>query len=420
MSRKGVFKGLLFAAVASASMHGVAATTADTAVHTAVYASVGEELRHYSIHGKDGSLKLEETLLLPATVQFAVADRMRHHLYVISSNISATNPGDVNVLNAFTIDQKNGRLTALGSPVKLQERPIHLTLDREGRYALVAYNKSATLSTHPIAKDGQVGAAIEQAQPVHAGIFTHQVTVMPSNKFAIAPGRGNDATPGHVEDLGTLSTFAFKDGQLTPVDKVEFEPGIGPRHVAYAPRAPLAYVAMERGSSVYTYKIEANGRLAAQPSFKTSTLDPHWVPDANEGIKKGGVIEITPDGKFLYVTNRSDDVVSEGAQTLFRHGENDLAAFTLNEKTGEPTLLQHIDSEGVEARTFTVLEDRKLLIVGNQKSGLARKDGKVVNIKANLAVFTIQHNGTLRFSKKYEMNDATKSLMWVEAYNIGQ
>lgn len=420
MNIKGLFNGLLFAAAASASVHGVAATPTAAAVHTAIYASFGEELRHYSLAKDNASLKLEDTLSLPATVQFAVADAAHRHLYVISSNMSATNPGDINVLNAFTIDRKTGHLSPLGSPVKLKERPIHLTLDREGRYALIAYNKSATLSVHPIDKDGQVGAAVEQKQPPQAGIFTHQVTVMPGNKFVIAPGRGNDATPGRPEDLGTLTTFAFKDGQLTPASKMEFEPKIGPRHVVYAPNAPLAYVAMERGSSVYTYNIAENGQLADQPLFKTSTLDPNWVSDADEGIKKGGVIQISPDGKFLYVTNRSDEVVSEGAQVIFKHGENDVVAFALDAKTGEPKPLQHIDSQGVEARTFTLLPDRKLLIVGNQKSGLAKRDGKVVNVKANLALFNVKPDGTLSYSKKYEMDDPAKSLMWVEALNIGK
>lgn len=420
MNIKSLFNGLLLAAAASVSMHGVAATPAAGAVHTAIYASFGEELRHYSLAKDNAGLKLEETLSLPATVQFAVPDAAHRHLYVISSNMSATNPGDVNVLSAFTIDQKTGRLTALGTPVKLKERPIHMTLDREGRYALVAYNKSATLSVHPIEKDGQVGATVEQKQLPQAGIFTHQVTVMPGNKLVIAPGRGNDPTPGHPEDLGTLTTFAFQDGQLSPAGKVVFEPGIGPRHVAYPPKVPLVYVAMERGSSIYTYTLGDNGQLAAQPSFKTSTLDPRWVPDKDEGIKKGGVIQISPDGKFLYVTNRSDEVVSEGAQVIFKHGENDVVTFALDPGTGEPKLLQHIDTQGVEARTFTLLEDQKLLIVGNQKSGLAKKDGKVGNLKANLAVFHIKSDGTLSFAKKYEMDDPAKSLMWVEAVNFGK
>jgi 6-phosphogluconolactonase len=419
MSMKLVFNGVLYAAIASASMHGFAADKPGNAAHIAVYASVGEELRHYSLMGKSGSLKLDETLLLPATVQFAVADRAHRHLYVISSNISATNPGDINVLSAFTIDQKNGWLTALGTPVNLKERPIHLTLDRDGRFALVAYNKSATLSVHPIEKDGQVDAAVEQQQPVHAGIFTHQVTVMPSNKFVIAAGRGNDATPGHLEDLGTLTTFAYSNGQLSQVSRVEFEPTVGPRHVVYPSKAPLAYVATERGSSIYTYKIADNGQLAEQASFKTSTRDPHLKPDPDEGIKKGGVIQLSPNGKFLYVTNRSDESVSEEGRTFFKHGENDVATYALDAKTGEPKLLQHIDSQGIEARTFTVLEDQHLLIVGNQKSGLEKKDGKVVEIKANLAVFNIKRDGTLSFAKKYDINDPSKSLMWVDAYSIG-
>lgn len=420
MTMKRVFNGVLCAAIAGTSMHGFAADNLPhKALSTAVYASVGEELRHYSLTGKDGGLKLDETLLLPATVQFAVADRKHRHLYVISSNISATNPGDINVLSAFTIDQHTGRLTPLGTSVNLKERPIHLTLDRKGHFALVAYNKSATLSVHPIGKDGQVGAAIVQKQPVQAGIFTHQVTVMPSNMFVIAAGRGNDATPGHPEDRGTLTTFAYNDGQLSQVDRVEFEPAIGPRHVAYAPNVPLAYVATERGSSILTYKIADSGRLVGQASFNTSTLDPNWKPDADEGIKKGGVIQLTPDGRYLYVTNRSDESVSEGGKTFFKHGENDVVTYALNARTGEPKLLQHINSQGIEARTFTVIEAQHLLIVGNQKSGLVKQDGKVVEIKANLAVFKIKPDGTLSFARKYEVNDPSKSLMWVDAYTIG-
>jgi 6-phosphogluconolactonase len=429
MTMKRVFTGVLYAAIASASMHGFAADKPGIAAHTEVYASVGEELRHYSLTSgslisgsqtnNGASLKLDETLRLPATIQFAVADRAHRHLYVISSNISATNPGDVNLLNVFTIDQHSGRLTALGSPVNLKERPIHLTLDREGRYALVAYNKSATLSVHPIEKDGQVGAAIEQQQPVQAGIFTHQVTVMPSNKFVIAAGRGNDAAPGHPEDVGTLTTFTYTNGQLGQGSRVEFEPTVGPRHVAYAPKTSLAYVATERGSKIYTYKIADSGQLAEHASFKTSTLDPHWKPEADEGIKKGGVIQLSPDGKFLYVTNRSDETVSKGGQTVFKHGENDIVTYALDAKTGEPKLLQHIDSQGIEARTFAVLADQHLLIVGNQKSGLVTKDGKVLEIKANLAVFKIRPDGRLKFVEKYEISDPTKSLMWVDAYSIG-
>lgn len=413
MKIKHVMHSLLYVAVASASLQSLAANAS-----TAVYASYGEELQHYSLNDKSGSLTLDETVKLPATIQFAVADASRKHLYVISSNMSATNPGDVNTLNAFSIAPKTGRLTPLGEPVKLKERPIHMTLDRNDHFALVAYNQSGTVTVHPILENGGVGEAVQQDQPVHTGIFTHQVTVMPSNQFVLVPGRGNDADKGKPEDIGTLTTFAYKDGKLTQVNQVQTPPGIGPRHTVYSPTMPLAYIGMERGSAVWTYKIADNGQLAPEPIFKISSIDPHWKSEPNEGIKKGGVIRISDDGKHLYTNNRSDSTDMEGNRTVFRHGENDVAVFALDAKTGEPKLLQEIDTRGLEARTFTIDPEHKRMIVGNQKSGWVKKDGKLVEVKANLAVFKIKNDGTLTFEKKYDMKDPQKPLMWVDSFKV--
>lgn len=319
----------LLAGVLASSSH--AALAANTQAMTEIYAGFGDKLLGYAL-APDGSLTQNGVVQLPAPLQFAVADKGNRHLYVASSNINGANPGDVHMLSAFTIDHATGQLMPLGEPVKLEQRPIYLTLDRDGTHALLAYNLAPTVTVHVLQPDGSLGAQVKQAQPIKSGVFTHQVTVVPNDKFVIAPGRGNDPSASRPEDLGTLSAFAYSGGKLTPAGVETFAPSVGPRHIAYHPRAPLAYLAMERGSSLYTYPLTKEGRLANRPVFKTSTLDPHWHAEADEGIKKGGVILVRPDGKYLYVTNRSDELQTTEKPAMFKHGENDIAVYVLDAK----------------------------------------------------------------------------------------
>lgn len=393
------------------------ALAANTQMKTEIYAGSGDKLFGYSL-AADGTLQQNSVTQLPAPLQFAVADKGNRHLYVASSNINGANPGDTHTLSAFTIDHATGQLHPLGAPVKLEQRPIHLTLDRDGTHALLAYNLTPTLTVHALERDGRIGAQVKQDQPIQPGVFTHQVTVTPNNAFVIAPGRGNDASAGRPEDLGTLSTFSYAAGKLTSAGVTTLAPSIGPRHVAYHPRLPLAYVAMERGSSIYTYPLTKEGRLAEQPLFKSNTLDPHWQAEADEGIKKGGVIQVRADGKYLYATNRSDELRPGASPAVFKHGENDVIVYALNSKTGEPTLLQHIATHGVEARTISVTPGNRWLVVGNQKSGQVTQGTATQAVKANIALFRIKPDGTLAFHRKYDMAEPDKSLMWVEALQL--
>jgi len=203
-----------------------------------LFASLGEKLQQYYLDIDNATLRLSATTRLPVSIQFAAADQTRKILYIVSSNAGSGtlgSKGDTHLLSAFKMDPATGILIVHGEAVRLPERPIHLSLDQTARYVLIAYNQSGTLSVHHINANGSIGKLLTQPKPIDAGIFTHQVTVTPGNKTAIALSRGNNSIQNRPEDLGSINIFAFNQGVLTPLIQIEMESGIGPRHLAYHP-----------------------------------------------------------------------------------------------------------------------------------------------------------------------------------------
>lgn len=382
-----------------------------------LYASLGEELLHYAFNIKDGTLERKgEPVVLPANLQFAVPGPDGHFLYAVSSNAGSGTfgaKGDTHLLSAFRIDPKTGDLSAWGKPAKLPERPIHMTLDRNGDYALTAFNQSATLSAHRIAEDGSIGAEVQQESTPQAGIFTHQVMVTPDNDTVVALGRGNDASGDRPEDLGSINSFRFSEGRLTPLSQVEFSAGLGPRHLAFHPDKPWVYVGIERSSKLFMYPMAANGTLLPEPLYRKEAL--RDMANEHRPRQKGGVLQFHPSGNFLYVANRSDGEKKVGDRTVLAGGENTMAVFRIDPDTGEPVLIQHVDTHGIEARTFDLDPSGKWLVVANQKS-LWMEQGDQLNwVSANFAVFSVAQDGKLTFVRKYDIDDAKhRWLLWMD------
>lgn len=381
-----------------------------------LFAGVGEKLLGYSINPDSESLTYLSETLAPTHVQFAVKNNAGDILYVVSSNAGSGTlgaKGDTHVLNSYRIDIKTGALKQFGAAIALPERPINLGLAHQNHFAVVAFNQSATLSVHPIKPDGSVSPAVAQNQVPEAGIFTHQATFTPGDKTVVALARGNDAVGNVPDQPGSINTFTIDDqGHLSKLMTSSIDPGVGPRHLAHHPSQPWVYVSMERGSKLYMYPLESNGTLATKPAFRKDTLENK--ANLETPRQRGGVIQINPNGKYLYVTNRADATVEQDGKQVSAGGENNVAVFKIDAQTGEPHLIQIIDGHGIEGRTMKVDPSGKMLVVANQKT-LWVKDGDTLKkIRSNLAIFRIKEDGKLEFVRKYEMDDEKKSLLWMD------
>lgn len=330
---KKTFRALFLAAVIPAIAFAETSPTSQQGDAKLLYASLGEKLLGYSIDPDNASLTFLSETVAPANVQFAVKNNAGDILYVVSSNAGNGTlgaKGDTHVLSSYRIDFKTGALRQLGAAIALPERPINLGLDHQNRFVVVAYNQSATLSVHPIKEDGSVCSAVAQNQVPEVGIFTHQATFTPGDKTVVALARGNDAVANVPDQPGSINTFTIDDeGHLSKLVTSAIDPGIGPRHLAYHPTQPWVYVSMERGSKLYMYPLESNGTLATKPAFRKDTLQN--LANLDTTRQRGGVIQVNPNGKYLYVTNRADATVEQDGKQVSAGGENNVAVFKINE-----------------------------------------------------------------------------------------
>lgn len=353
-----------------------------------VYGSEGPLLRAYALDLSNGQLAATSSVPFTLNVQYVAVDRNSRHLYVSTSNGSTSHE-----LHAFDVDPISGALSPRGAPLAPSGgRIIHLSVNHQDSHLALAHNQTGKAAIVALAGDGSLAGEVAQTDAT-TGPFPHQAKFDHAGHNLIVPGlalNGGD---------GTLTVFDVGQGLLTKTQTLTFPAGFGARHLDYGHDGRFVYVAMERGNRLYTYRF-AGQRLSVTPVFDQSTLaDPghNALPR-----QRAGAIHVHPNGRFLYLSNRQDTVAGASLP-----GENNVAVFALDVSTGQPTLLQHIDTRGIEARTFTIDPTGQYLIVGNQVS---RTVGTVV-VPRSLAVFHIGGDGTLTFLHKYDV--ASGDVFWV-------
>jgi 6-phosphogluconolactonase (cycloisomerase 2 family) len=350
---------------------------------------------------------------LPANVQYVWPHPSRRYLYVTSSNSGPGASGiigDRHHLTAFRV-LPGGALQAHGEPQPLPSRPIHNNLDATGAYALIAYNNPSGVTVHRINGDGTIGEQVKQPGKLDAGVFAHQVLLTPSNRTAILVARGNDAAGGKSEDPGALKLFQFRDGVLTNLASIAPGSGygFGPRHLDFHPTQPWVYVSVERQNKLHVYRLEKDG-LTSQPAFAKDTLaEPH-----NERPRQlAGAIHIHPNGRYVYVSNRADGTVEFEGRRVFRGGENSIAVFSIDPRSGEPTLIQHADTRGIHVRTFALDPSGRMFVAASIMPLAVRDGARVLTVAAGLSVFRVGGDGKLDFVRKYDLEPGTQTQFWM-------
>jgi 6-phosphogluconolactonase len=381
---------------------------------TAFYASVGPVLTLYDLDIDSAAIEKRAAITLPANIQYLWPHPSRRYFYVVSSTGGPGIAGDAHFANALIVDQASGEVKLHGEPALLPSRPIHATVDASGQYLLTAFNIPSNITVHRLNADGTIGARVQQTETLDTGIFAHQVRITPSNRAAVLVTRGNNADGVKPEDPGALKTFSFKDGVLKNLASIAPGNGLGfgPRHLDFHPTAPWAFVAIERQNKLYMYKLDDETALARAPSFIKETLaDPHGK--AEQGA---GGIHVHPNGKFVYLTNRSFPASPSGGRKMSTDGENTVAVYAIDAKSGEPTHIQSIDGHGVQLRTFSMDPDGRVLIAASILP-VARPDGAIVS--AGLTVFRMGSDGKLTFVRKYNVDVGKFQQFWSGMVTLG-
>jgi 6-phosphogluconolactonase len=225
--------------------------------------------------------------------------------------------------------------------------PCHVVVHPSGKYAFAA-NYMGGIAMYPINEDGSLAAASDVRRLEGSGPTARQKSSHPHSVTLDADGRF-----AYVADLGTDKIMIFfinqEAGKLEPAGSpfAQLAPGAGPRHLVFHPNGQLLYAINELNSTITSFRYDrADGHLQALQTVSTLPMD-------FNGNNSCADIHLTPDGRFLYGSNR---------------GHNSIAIFSVDPGTGSLEPMGHQSTGGEVPRNFAIDPFGKVLYVANQNS----------------------------------------------------
>jgi 6-phosphogluconolactonase len=263
-------------------------------------------------------------------------------------NFLYTVHGDESGVSAFAVDHATGRLHFLNRQNTQGRNPVHLALDPTGRFMVVSNHLGASLAVLPVDGDGSLGA-VEQLVTLEGPIGPHRVEQKqakphfnpfdPTGRFVVVPDKG----------LDRVFSYRFEDGRLRSAETpfTAAREGAGPRHLAFHPNAPYAYVVNELDSTV----------TACRFSAETGALAPFQIlpalPDTFTGNSRAAGIQVDAHGRFVYASNRGCDSI---------------AVFAVDSATGALRFVEAAPTQGRTPRFFTLSPDGRFVFALNEDS----------------------------------------------------
>lgn len=272
---------------------------------------------------------------------------------------------------SFAIDSRTGQLSHLGNG-PLADSMAHIAIDGSGKYLFSASYGGNKVALNPLLDNGIAG---EPRQVIPTGLNAHALLPSPDNRFAFATNLGSDQ----------VLAFAFDAtaGTLTPNDPPQHKvpEKSGPRHFVFHPGGKFVYLLHELNGDVAAFTYEA--RSGAWNEIQRTTA----LPEGFSGKPWAADIHITPDGRFLYASERTTST---------------LTAFRVDGSSGRLTTIGSVPTEK-QPRGFQVdPSSRYLAAVGE--------------LSDSMTVYAIdQGSGALAKLKSYPTG---KKPNWVEFLNL--
>jgi 6-phosphogluconolactonase len=302
----------------------------------------------YRLHPETGKFTLVNTVKGGENPSYLTLDPQRRFLYAVNE-VTEFDGEKSGAVSAFAVDQKTGELTLLNQQPSLGGAPCYVAVDKTGKNVLVANYVGGNVAVLPVQENGYLLPASDSAQHQGSGgnpnrqkgPHAHCIVLDPNNRYAFAADLGIDQLKGY--------RFDARQGKLTPnqPSSVATKPGAGPRHFTFHPNGRSAYLINELNSTVTAFAYDQrSGSL--QEIHTVSTL-----PEDFTGDSFCADIHVSPNGRFVYGSNR---------------GHDSIAVFAVDMRSGKLTPVQHVSTQGKWPRNFTLDPSGRLLLVANQNT----------------------------------------------------
>jgi len=124
-------------------------------------------------------------------------------------------------------------------------------------------------------------------------------------------------------------------------------------------------------------------------------------------------VHVHPNGRYVYVANRAQATIEIDGKKVFKGGENSIVAYSIDQATGEPTPLQHIETRAIHPRTFHIDPSGRMMVVQHNLPVNVKEGDAIRTLPAGLSVFRIGEDGRLTFVRKYDVDVGDKLMFWL-------
>lgn len=248
-------------------------------------------------------------------------------------------------VTAYALEGRTGKLKQLNRQSSLGTASCYLDIDDSGKAVVVANYTTGSIASLPVKADGSLGEAATFVQHTGSSVdpkrqqepHAHCSVISPDEKFVFAADLGLDKILAYKLDPETA--------KLTPNQQpfVRTIPGAGPRHLTFHPNGKRMYVINELKNSITEFDYDP------ETGFLTEGQTIPTLPADFSGVSHCADLKFTPDGRFLYGTNR---------------GHDSLACYSVDE-LGKLSLIEFIPSLGKGPQNLAITADGKFLLCAN-------------------------------------------------------
>ncbi|WP_282135238.1 lactonase family protein [Seonamhaeicola maritimus] len=301
----------------------------------------GDGIHIYEFNNETGEAVLKYTLDSIINTSFLRLSPNGTHLYSV---VESQMPHHGKVA-AFKIDSVNAHIELLNMQDCGGRNPTHLEIDKKGKYLINSNYSDPSLSVFKINGNGSLNpysqvlkfkdSSIIESRQKEAHI--HSSNVSPDNQYIFAQDLGADKIRG-------FNLIVGENPKLQNENQIKTKPGSGPRHFTFHPNGKFGYGIAELSGKVTAFKYK-KGQLKFVEDYQSY--------QQKQEIYRAADIHISPDGRFLYASNRGPK-------------EDSISIFKIDINSGKLSLIGHESTYGEHPRNFAISSTGNFLLVANQ------------------------------------------------------
>lgn len=343
MKKIGAFALLLLTVMMSVSC--TQESSADYYLFVGTYTSESSEgIYVYKFNSTDGSIRYVSKATGISNPSYLAISPDQKRLYAVNESGAE----DGSRVSSFSFSKDDGRLTYMNSQPSQGRGPCYVAVDASGKAVFVANYSGGSLAMLPVRSDGSLAEPKVTVHHEGSGINKNRQQSPHVHCAYISP----DNSRIFVADLGTdkVVGYRFREGDVlletSPSSIYKTEPGAGPRHLTFHPDGRYAYLINELNGTVVAFSYR-DGKLEELQTVST-------LPSGYTGAISGADIHVSPDGRYLYASNRED--------------LNNIVIFSIEQGSGRLSYAGQHSSGGVHPRNFMIDPTGQYLLAANRNT----------------------------------------------------